>query len=399
MTRLPVTPALTSESDVILSLMEAGPGTNLLRHLKLNPPMSGQAGMMFAVALMAVTWLPLAILAAMEGNAFHGLPVPFVHDYAAHVRFLFAVPILVLAEIPIARRIRKTINHFLAANLIADSDVERFSDAITGAIRLRDSRIAELVLVVVAGIACWFTVHEGLSAGDGTWYQPTPDGPYSLAGLWFVFISTPIFQFLLLRWIYRMAVWTKFLWQLNKIDLLLTPTHPDGAGGLMFLGKAVVPFGSIMMALSAVVSASVATKVLSTGARLDSYWPICVTLMALAMIIFVGPLLIFVPRLMEVKHRGLAEYGILASRYTQLFDRKWIPAATTADEPLLGTGDIRSLADLGKSFEFVRKMKFIPIDHTDIIAILIPAALPGLPLVATEVPLSVIGPRLLHLLI
>jgi hypothetical protein len=399
MTRAPVTAALKSESAVILSLMEAGPGTSLLRHLRLNPPMSGRVGMTFAIALMAVTWLPLALLAVADGNAFHGLPVPFLHDYAAHVRFLFAVPILVLAEIPIARRIRKTINHFLAANLIGDNDLDRFSDAINDAMRLRDSRIAEVVLVAVAGFACWFSVHEGLSAGDGTWFEPTIDGPYSPAGLWYVFISTPIFHFLLLRWVYRMVVWTKFLWQLNKIDLLLTPTHPDGAGGLMFLGKAVVPFGSIMMALSAVVSASVATKVLSTGARLDSYWPICVTLMVLAIIIFVGPLLIFVPRLMEVKHRGLAEYGILASRYTQLFDRKWIPAKATTDEPLLGTGDIQSLADLGNSFALVGKMKFIPIDHTDIIAILVPAALPGLPLLATEVPLSVIGPRLLHLLI
>ncbi|WP_158931043.1 hypothetical protein [Acidisphaera sp. S103] len=399
MTRAPVTQALKSESAVILSLMEAGPGTALLRRLRLSPPMSARAGATFAVALMAVTWLPLALLALADGDAFHGLVLPFVYDYATHVRFLFALPILVLAEIPIARRIRNTVNHFLAASLIEDSDIERFSDAITDAIRLRDSRIAEVVLVVVAGLACWLTVHKGLSAGDGTWYQPTMDGPYSLAGLWYIFVSTPIFQFLLLRWIYRMMVWTKFLWQLNKIDLLLTPTHPDGAGGLMFLGKAVVPFGSIMLALSAGVSASVATKVLSTGARLDSYWPVCVTLMALSIIIFVGPLLIFSPRLMEVKHRGLAEYGILASQYTQSFDRKWIPAAATTDEPLLGTGDIQSLADLGNSFGMVRKMKFIPIDRADIIAILIPAALPGLPLVATEVPLRVIGQHLLHLLI
>jgi hypothetical protein len=183
-----------------------------------------------------------------------------------------------------------------------------------------------------------------------------------------------------------MVVWKKFLWQLNKIDLLLTPTHPDGAVGLMFLGKAVVPFGSIMLALSAVVSASVATSVLSTGVRLDSYWPVCLALMALSRVVFVGPLLIFVPRLIEVKHRGLAEYGVLARRYTQLFDRKCIPVQAAVEEPLLGARDIRSLADLGNSFQMVRKMKFVPMDHADIIAILNPAALPGLPLIASEVP-------------
>jgi len=122
-------------------------------------------------------------------------------------------------------------------------------------------------------------------------------------------------------------------------------------------------------------------------------------LIVLSLIIFAGPLLMFVPRLIEVKHRGLAEYGILGSRYTQLFDRKWIPNGAAADEPLLGTGDIQSLADLGNSFQVVRNMGIIPIDRSDLIAIAIPAALPALPLVAIEVPLKVIGMHLLHLLI
>ncbi len=58
----------------------------------------------------------------------------------------------------------------------------------------------------------------------------------------------------LLRWLYRVVVWTRFLWHLSKIDLVLTPTHLDAAGGLMFLGEAVLPFGGIMFALSSVVA-------------------------------------------------------------------------------------------------------------------------------------------------
>jgi len=63
----------------------------------------------FVAVLMVVTWLPLAILAVVEGNGFRGLAIPFIADLATHVRFLFALPILVLAEIPIARRMRNTL--------------------------------------------------------------------------------------------------------------------------------------------------------------------------------------------------------------------------------------------------------------------------------------------------
>jgi hypothetical protein len=182
----------------------------------------------------------------LRGDAFWRLQVPFIDDLASHVRFLFAVPILVLTEIPLARRMRHTMGHFLAARLIRERDVERFSEAIAEAGRLRDSRVAEALLVAAMVFACWVAVQKGLSAGVGTWFEPTREGGYSLAGLWYVFVSIPIFQFLLLRWFYRVVVWTRFLWHLSKINLVLTPTHPDAAGRLMFLGEAVLPFGAIM---------------------------------------------------------------------------------------------------------------------------------------------------------
>ena len=50
-----------------------------------------------------------------------------------------------------------------------------------------------------------------------------------------------------------MAVWTRFLWHVTKLNLFLTPTHPDGAGGLGFLGKGSISFGVILFALSSVI--------------------------------------------------------------------------------------------------------------------------------------------------
>jgi hypothetical protein len=43
----------------------------------------------------------------------------------------------------------------------------------------------------------------------------------------------------------------------------------------------------------------------------------------------------------------LADYGLLANRYVERFEQKWVRGDTTDTDELLGTGDIQSLADLG----------------------------------------------------
>ena len=211
---------------------------------------------------------------------------------------------------------------------------------------------------------------------------------FSRAGYYYACVATPIVQFLMYRWAFRMLVWARFLWQISNLDLLLTPTHPDGAGGIGFLGKGSIPFGMILFALSSVVSASIASRILFGGAILEQFEFIYVALIVLALIVFAGPLIVFAPKLFRLKQDGLLRYGTLASQYTQAFDRKWASDISTAEEPLLGTGDIQSLADLGNSYELVRKMRSLPIELSDFIGIALPGVIPALPLAATVMPVS-----------
>ena len=107
----------------------------------------------------------------------------------------------------------------------------------------------------------------------------------------------------------------------------------------------------------------------------------------LILIVFLSPLLVFSPKLFEVKRKGLLEYGALANEYTQSFERKWIRREAPGGEPLLGSADIQSLADLGNSFEIVRKMRPVPFDlWTVIFPMVAAAAIPFLPLVLTVFP-------------
>jgi hypothetical protein len=323
--------------------------------------------------------------------------IPFLYDIAAHVRFLVTIPVLVLAEIPIGFRIRQAATHFLTAGLVREEDHARFAQIVEDALRLRDSRLAGLI-VLGAAYAATFGVLMTALHGGSTWYAPDPHGRMTPVGYWYALVALPIFQFLMYRWIYRMAAWARFLHQVSQLDLRLMPTHPDGAGGLAFLGKGTIPFGVILFGLSAVVSSEIGMRVVLLGAKLEDFQVAYAALFVLTLLIFAGPLLVFLPRLTLLKQRGLLEYGALASHYTQLFEAKWIKGTEAGPEGLLGTADIQSLADLGNSYELVRKMRSVPIELSDFIAMAIPGVIPALPLVATVMPVGVIVKDLLHLI-
>jgi len=76
----------------------------------------------------------------------------------------------------------------------------------------------------------------------------------------------------------------------------------------------------------------------------------------------------------------LREYGLLASRYVEQFQRKWVDGGKADSDELLGSGDIQSLADLGNSFSAVREMRPIPFALSDVGRLALAAALPLLPL-------------------
>ena len=88
------------------------------------------------------------------------------------------------------------------------------------------------------------------------------------------------------------------------------------------------------------------------------------------------------------------------NEYTQSFERKWIRRETPEREALIGSADIQSLADLGNSFEIVRKMRPVPFDlATAILPMVAAAALPFLPLLLTVFPLEEIVKNVIVMLL
>ena len=106
------------------------------------------------------------------------------------------------------------------------------------------------------------------------------------------------------------------------------------------------------------------------------------------MLLIVGllPLLFFAPKLAKVRRTGLLEYGRLANSYTASFHRKWVSNVEAPTEPLLGTSDIQSLADMGNSFAFVDKMTVVPISKSLVLQLAGQAALPLMPVIILGTP-------------
>jgi len=93
-----------------------------------------------------------------------------------------------------------------------------------------------------------------------------------------------------------------------------------------------------------------------------------------------GPLTVFSSKLISSKWQGSDIYGALASRYVERFDTKWIGGRDTEAEPLLGSSDIQSLADLGNSYAVIDQMKLVPFGFYDIAYLAALVLIPLLPL-------------------
>jgi hypothetical protein len=377
------------------SLIVGGPLYQMwLRSRLLKPPIELlRRRIVFSIV---VTWLPLLVLTLLAGTAVTGVEVPFLYNFDVHARLLLAMPLLIAAEVMVHRRMVVTVNQFLVRNIIAREDRERFHEIVTSTMRWRNSRMVELVILVYSSTIGYWVWRQGISLHIGTWYNSTGAAGEQLtaAGWWYAFISLNLFRFLLLRWYYRFILWCVFLWRVSRLPLQLTGLHPDRAGGIGFVGGSVRAFVLLMLAHTVTISGAMADLILHQGAGLPQFQMEILAVIVLLMAAMLLPMTFFVFALNRAKRQGTREYEILAMEYTKEFHSKWILRKAPAEEQLIGSADIQSLADLGNAFEVVRGMRMLPISRNSIISLAVMIALPFVPLVFTMFPVDELVARL-----
>jgi hypothetical protein len=390
------TPATKAED---FSIVLGGPIYQLFRKAHL----SGSALELLKRRLVGIPlfmWLPLLVLAIVEGRAVRGTPMPFAADIDVHGRCLVSIALLILAEFVAHRRLSGIVKQFTDRGLIAPEDVPRFEAMKASAVRMRNSVAAEVVQIVLAFGVHWLWGSGILERGD-SWIGKSEGGAWSFtaAGWWYAFVTLPIFRVFLFRWYYRIFIWYRFVWQVGRLPLRLDALHPDRVAGLGFLAATPAIFTPILLAHSVFVAAMIQGKIWGTGAKLPDFkFEIGGTIVFLSILVLT-PLFFFVAKIALAKREANAEYGALASRYVSQFREKWLGRGAKRHEgDLVGSGDIQSLADLSGAYDAVRETRLVPITRQAFVQLLVVAALPLLPLGLNLMPWEELLKRLVGVL-
>ena len=356
------------------------------------------------VVIAAVAWVPLLLLSLVSGRAWGAaVKLPFLMDFDVHVRFLLALPLLIAAELVVHQRMLPVVRQFAERGLIAPSARTRFEAAVASAHWLRNSVAAELLLlafVYLIGVLYIWPRYAALSVA--TWYSVPASGggrELSPAGWWFLCVSAPAFQFIIYRWYFRILVWIRFLWQVSRCELSLVPTHPDRSGGLGFLAGTVMAFAPVLMAHGALLAGVIANRIFYEGAKLPDFKAELVIFPVALLIVVLGPLMLFTPHLARIRRIGLREYGTLAQRYVREFDDKWIRGGAQPGEPLVGSADIQSLADLGNAYAVIKEIRPVPFGKEAVLQLAVVTLLPAAPLALTMLSLDEILRRLIQVVL
>lgn len=350
--------------------------------------------------LLAISWLPLMILSLCGGHAVSDeTKVPFFSDPEVHVRLLFSLPLLQLAEASIAFSLSVQANHLLGMKIVAESDRSKFRSFQAEILRWRESGIVEGVILVLAYLMSFvLRLYVGFSDGMSSWERVS--GTVTIAGWWHMLVSLPILYFFMLRWLLIFVLWSAFLYRVSRLDLKFTPTHPDHAGGIGFLGWGIASFSLVLMSISAVFSAGMASEIYQHGESLSSLKYHVIIFVVVALLVLHAPLLSFSPKLARCRFRGLLQFGALVWEHDRAFDEKWIEHTPPEGvESILGTADVQSMSDIATCYGHINEMWPIPFDTKAFAVLVLSALLPLVPLVGTQIPLQEIFAKLGEMLI
>ncbi len=383
-----ILPKMASESHLYFE--RGGPAYRLMQRIKVvkgdNPSIVRRI-----ILFLALTWFPLLVLSLLEGIALGPTPQQsFLLDFASYARFFVAFPILIIAEIIIGPRLTIAGLHFVHSGLIREDDYPAFDSAVEKVRARREALLPELIILGIAIFGAWSATAALYGAQEKSWLIIRTDGSIrlSMAGFWYLLVAVPLLLFMFLRWLWRLIIWTGFLGDMSRLNLRLVASHPDQAGGLGFLGMAQLTFGSLAFALGSVLSGNAAFFIVFESVKIETFKIPFIVYLVLVNLIFLGPLLVFAPLLAKTRRQGLMEFSALANVYNNSFVDKWIRGKAPEGEPLLGSSDIQSLADLGNSYQFARQMKLFPFSMQVIIQMTVIAAAPALPLLPLVMPIE-----------
>lgn len=354
-----------------------------------------------ALLLALVGWAPLFLFALLQSlwlRADH--LTPLLWETGVHARYLAAVPLLILAEAWCVPQLNKIAQHFAKSGMLGPHDHIRFADALASTRARLQSRTAEMLAFAIAYLIVLTTILSYQGQPLPAWAtSPGLTPVFSPAGWWHMLVSLPLLLVLIFGWMWRLALWTRLLWLIARLDLRLVASHPDHCAGLGFLGQSLRAFAPVALAISTIAAGRSAHMVL-TGAGFPTPQLLFNVCLAVALVVlFVAPLFVFTPILMRAWRRGALLYGALADEVGHAFERKWLDARKEDRRDSLQAVDFSAVNDLYAVVANVHSIRMVPVDIRDLITLVVAILLPFVPVALLAFPLDQIWSAIKSLLL
>ena len=387
----------TSEN---FSLSAGGPFDNALIKMGMqNKPKK------LALLVLCITWLPIAIISAIEGTLFSGCQLPFLKDVAMQGRILVALPILIVIRFIIDNKVSIVLKYISDSLMSREEQQLMLNKALNRAKKLTSSALTEtiLLLIVIATTISFVKVgvYSGLEGEKTSWIASANSENHSLsvAGYWALIISIPMVQFLTLRWLWRYFVWILLLFRLSKAKLNLLPTHADRSGGLGIIILAQKNFNLIFLAGSVVISGQFIAQLNEQPEIFNTLRSEAIGYIIFSLILIIFPLLFFIGQLTKTKNDGLLYLSNLGATLSRKFEREWVNNLQIEKEIEEKQVDPSMIYDYAGMYDNLQQLRVVPVTPRDIISMGVLLIAPFIPILFIHFSVAELVKRIAGLLL
>ena len=191
------------------------------------------------LALGLLSWSILLALASIGGVSDKLFSLSAI---AVDVRLLVVIPLFFLCESSLDPRLRGFVSAIVHSGVVPSDALPALESEIARTVRWKDAWLPEAMCLLAAALLSLFAAQLHLS-GKTAALDPTRSlSDVPLAGLWFWIVCLPLFRFLMFRWIWRIALWCRFLWRLAKLGSPPRADSPRRCRGARISGSCADPF-------------------------------------------------------------------------------------------------------------------------------------------------------------
>jgi hypothetical protein len=300
----------------------------------------GTNTVLLGLALGLISWTVLVVLAFIEGVSQKLFSLSVI---GGHIRLLAVIPLFFLCESMLDPRLTAFVRMIVRSGVVPPSTLPALETEIARTVRWKDAWPPEALCLLAAVLLTFIEppslLLSGITAVHDTSHalaEPT------LAAMWYWTVCLTLIRFLLFRWIWRLVLWTYFLWHLSRLELNPMPTHPDGVAWLGYLEVVQMHFIPLIAAISLILSASLAEEVSTGLTSFEAIYPEFPLVLILDAVLFLGPLCFITTKLWVRKAKALnvlvgsvnanKRHWYKAAEILARADRKWLRRLITRIE-------------------------------------------------------------------